>query len=164
MGWFPRRNLKTAYDESAPLNKPKAKLSWKQNHLSGWRFGIVSGSILATCVLLLNVIIVAIFTSKKWSGENSQNTLFEASCDTTRQYNIGIHLVINILSTTLLGASNYGMQCLVAPTRSEIDASHSKRQWLDIGVPSLRNLRSINRKRLFLWILLAGSSLPLHLM
>jgi hypothetical protein len=73
-------------------------------------------------------------------------------------------LLINALSTILLSASNYTMQCLSAPTRSEVDDAHSTGKWLDIGVPSVRNLGRIARKRVILWWLLGASSLPLHLL
>ncbi|MCJ1312051.1 hypothetical protein MMC25_005725 [Agyrium rufum] len=56
------------------------------------------------------------------------------------------------------------MQILTAPTRAEIDEAHTRGRWLDIGVPSVRNLRSISRKRVLLWFGLAFSSLPLHLL
>jgi hypothetical protein len=54
------------------------------------------------------------------------------------------------------------MQRLVAPTRKEIDDAHAKRKWLDIGIPSVRNLTLINKTRVFLWLLLGLSSVPLH--
>jgi hypothetical protein len=73
-----------------------------------------------------------------------------------------LHLLINLLSSLLLGASNYCMQRLVAPTRKEIDAVHAKRDWLDIGMPSVRNLPSINKGRTLLWVFLGLSSIPLH--
>ena len=75
-----------------------------------------------------------------------------------------MHLAINILSTLLLGASNYSMQCLSSPTRSDIDKAHSQGIWLDIGVPSVRNLRRLSTTRIVLWWLLAISSIPLHLL
>lgn len=73
-----------------------------------------------------------------------------------------LHLAINVLGTILLGASNYCMQCLSFPTRDEVNKAHSRGAWLDIGVPSVRNLRQISSKRLALWWLLAVSSIPLH--
>jgi hypothetical protein len=91
--------------------------------------------------------------------------LSETSCESTKRANIGVHLVINILSSCLLGASNYCMQCLSAPTRSEVDKAHRANSWLDIGIPSLHNVASSSlgtRKRIYWWIL-AISSLPLHL-
>lgn len=56
------------------------------------------------------------------------------------------------------------MQCLSAPTRSEVDKAHSQGIWLDIGVPSVRNLRRLSTPRIVLWWLLAISSIPLHLL
>ena len=56
------------------------------------------------------------------------------------------------------------MQCLVAPSRKEVDIAHSKGIGLDIGVPSVRNLRHISRCRVFLWLALGLSTLPLHLL
>ena len=75
-----------------------------------------------------------------------------------------LHFVINVLCTALLSASNYCMQCLSAPTRQDIDKAHAQKKWLDIGIPSVRNLRSITWKHITLWWLLAISSIPLHLM
>ena len=53
-------------------------------------------------------------------------------------------------------------QCLAAPTRSEIDAAHTRRQWMDIGIPSIRNLFRIKAERM-LWIAIGITSVLLHL-
>ena len=76
--------------------------------------------------------------SRLWEKEG---ILWEGDCERVRQINVGVHLVINLLSTTMLSSSNYCMQCLSAPTRNEVDKAHAHGIWLDIGVPSLRNLR-----------------------
>ena len=70
--------------------------------------------------------------------------------------------IIRVL--TVLSGSNYTQQCLAAPTRGEIDAAHAKRQWMDIGVPSVRNLLRIKRERTLLWIAIGFMSIPLHLL
>ena len=143
--------------------------SWYRKHLTGWRFGILNGAILASAVLLLNLIIT-IQASKRpqpaTSAITSKNRrlLFEGDCKESGRLNVLAHLLINAMSTLLLSASNYGMQVLSAPTRSEIDASHAAKKWLDIGVLSVRNLKSISRKRAVLWATLGASSLPLHLL
>ncbi|EQB43346.1 hypothetical protein CGLO_18004 [Colletotrichum gloeosporioides Cg-14] len=67
------------------------------------------------------------------------------------------------MSTLLLGASNSCAQLLSSPSRQDIDRAHSKGKWLDIGIPSVRNLRHISRRRVCLWALLFLSSIPLHL-
>ena len=56
------------------------------------------------------------------------------------------------------------MQCLAAPTREELDRAHGRHSWLDIGVNSVRNLWRINTVRALLWLVLAVSSLPFHLL
>ena len=39
----------------------------------------------------------------------------------------------------------------------------AKQKWLDIGVPSIRNLSSISKTRAFMWLLLGLTSVPLNL-
>ena len=56
------------------------------------------------------------------------------------------------------------MQILSAPTKKEIDGAHVKNRWLDIGVPSLRNLKAVATRKVIIWWLLGLSSIPLHLM
>lgn len=104
-----------------------------------------------------------------WAVSNSGvkdglGTLQDGSCKRTTALTFWIHLAINVLSTLLLGASNYSMQCLSFPTRSEIDKAHGQGVWLDIGVPTVRNLRRLSTIRIVLWWLLAVSSIPLHLL
>jgi hypothetical protein len=56
------------------------------------------------------------------------------------------------------------MQTLSSPTREEVDGAHSKFKWLSIGVPSVRNLRFIDRRRIWLWVFICLASVPLHLL
>ena len=46
-------------------------------------------------------------------NENNQDqgVLYEGSCSKVKKLGIGLHFVINILSTVLLAASNYCMVC-----------------------------------------------------
>lgn len=93
-------------------------------------------------------------------------TLKEGECETISRTSIALHLVVNILSSSLLAASNYTMQYLGSPTRNEVDRAHQKGDWLDIGVPVFRNLfrRRISRTRALACIVLALSTLPIHLL
>jgi uncharacterized protein DUF6536 len=140
-----------------PLSKQK---------LSGWRFGILMGTIAACVTLIINVAIFAAVSARKETVRyaGSGKALYEGNCDKVRKINTGLHLIINLLSSLLLSASNYGMQYLSAPTREEVDVAHAKRSWLSIGVMSVRNVGSISGKRVLLWFTLAVSSLPLHLL
>ncbi|KAK1521497.1 hypothetical protein CPAR01_15020 [Colletotrichum paranaense] len=51
----------------------------------------------------------------------------------------------------------------MAPTRPEIDDAHARQQWLEVGVASVRNFWNIIWKKKTFWVLIAASSLPLHL-
>ena len=114
-------------------------------------------------VFLLNLI-VTIWATQTFETANGSGTLIQGECTKTRKASTWIHLAINILSTVLLSASNYCMQILTAPTRAEVDRAHASGRWLDIGTPSVRNLRWISRRRVWIWCCLALSSLPLHLL
>ncbi|CAG8977574.1 hypothetical protein HYALB_00008350 [Hymenoscyphus albidus] len=87
-------------------------------------------------------------------------TLTSGDCGRVGAINTGLHIAINIAGTVLLGASNFTMQCISSPTRSEIDAAHARGAYRDIGLPSLRNLSGWLKR--ILYGLLVLSTLPLH--
>jgi hypothetical protein len=128
---------------------------------NGWRFGVLNFAIWTLVVGSLNL---AITIWGSIASKENQGLLDAGDCDHIKRVNTGIHLLINVFSTILLGGSNYCMQCLSAPTRKEIDRAHAAGTWLNIGIPSFRNLRYIRRRRVVLWFLLGLSSLPLHLL
>ena len=131
--------------------------------LEGYHFVVLWCAVVAALVLIINLILT-IWAVAKSGAQDGLGTLYEGSCKRTASLTFWIHLAINVLSTLLLGASNYSMQCLSSPTRSEVDKAHSQGIWLDIGVPSVRNLRRLSITRIVLWWLLAISSIPLHLL
>ena len=155
-----RESTQAACEEHEIL-EPTKQHNW---HLTGWRFGAFVGVVSATLVLITNVGALVGTITRQSAKDDGRIPLYEGSCSKVRKLNIGIHLAINVLSTILLGASNYCMQCASAPTREEVDKAHKAKKWLDIGVLSRRNLLLISKKRVVLWILLAVSSLPLHLL
>jgi len=53
--------------------------------------------------------------------------------------------------------------CLTSPTREEVDIAHAEKRLLQIGVPSMRNLKAMGRDRVLLWLGLGLSAMPLHL-
>lgn len=129
-----------------------------------WRTGVLICATCALVVFLINLVATIWTLTTHGIGLDGRQILFEGNCEAARKLNSGIHLLINVLSTILLSSSNYCMQCLSAATRQEINEAHAKGVWLDVGVPSFRNLRRIKRKRIVLWWLLGVSSLPLHLL
>ena len=131
--------------------------------MEGYHFGILSCAVVAALVLIINLSFT-IWAVSSFRTQNGLGTLYDGSCKRTRTLAFWIHLAINVFSTLLLGASNYSMQCLSSPTRGEVDKAHGQGIWLDIGVPSIRNLRRLSPIRVALWWLLAISSIPLHLL
>ena len=136
---------------------------YRLRKLQGYHFGVLLCAVVAAVVLIINVILT-IWTVVSSGIYDGLGTLQDGSCKRTTSLTFWVHLAINVLSTLLLGASNYTMQCLSSPTRSEVDKAHSQGIWLDIGVPSIRNLRRLSTSRIVLWWLLAISSIPLHLL
>ncbi|KAF1994291.1 hypothetical protein P154DRAFT_549157 [Amniculicola lignicola CBS 123094] len=139
---------------------PSTPRLWWLTFGNGWRFGAINCLISVLIVFLINLIVTIWGTVRRTS---SDEVVFEGECNKVSKINSGLHLLINLLSTVLLSASNYTMQCLSAPTRKDIDQAHAKGVWLDVGIPSVRNLRYISKCRMVTWLLLGLSSLPLHL-
>ena len=129
----------------------------------GWRFGSFVARYAVGSCLTVNVLFL-IFACALTHVANGIGVLYEGDCGETKTIDTWVHVLINGLATALVGASNYTMQCLAAPNRCEVDAAHAKGAWLDIGVPSVRNLRHIAWRRTALWFALALSTVPVHLM
>ncbi|KAJ5520793.1 hypothetical protein N7463_001246 [Penicillium fimorum] len=139
----------------------------------GWKFTVLLAFLTSLVVLFFNIgfllytathprhdnleLYSAQYQSDYSQGKHhTRNTvLYEGDCEMVHRLSIGFHLLVNLLSTALLSASNFGM---------EIDLVHQSGQWLDIGVPGVRNLFRVSRKRSILWLSLGFLSLPFHLM
>ena len=138
---------------------------WKPDWYTGWHTGVLVCATSVIIVLFINIgLTIYASTNPEYKMERGIGTLYSGSCDKSKTIGLWLHLGINILSTVLLSGSNYTQQCLAAPTRSEIDAAHARRRWMDIGVPSVRNLSMIKAQRMFLWIAIGITSIPLHLL
>lgn len=151
------------YDVNSEDQDTLLQSSKSATWFSGWRTGAYSAASIALCSLLINIA-AAVWLSRHPNADSNLVEVFNGDCNAVSHMDIWVHLLINAISTLLLGGSNYCMQCLCAPTRAEIDAVHPKGVFLDIGVPSYRNLKYIARPRHVLWWALALSSLPLHLL
>ncbi|KAK0670153.1 hypothetical protein QBC41DRAFT_273392 [Cercophora samala] len=124
----------------------------------------ISLQITIIAVILISNLASTIFAISRYGSENGVGLLYEGDCNVVKSLDQWIHLLINVLSTGLLSASNYCMQRLMAPTRENTDKAHQQNNWLDIGVPSFRNFRFVGGWRRAAWLLLGLSSLPIHLM
>lgn len=116
-------------------------------------------------VLVLNLSLITFLTYRNGVGQNLGD-IYTRDCEDMEIINMVVHLFINILSSIVLTLSNFCAQLLAAPTRMEVTGAHKNGDWLDVGTPSFRNLFGgrIATKRRLLWVGLALSSVPLHLL
>ncbi|KAE9378662.1 hypothetical protein N431DRAFT_459996 [Stipitochalara longipes BDJ] len=129
--------------------------------LYGWRATVLTCAFTVIVVLMINVSL-AVYGVVKYSKKGSERNLYVGDCDQAGNISNSLHILINILSTILLSASNYTMQCLHSPTRAEVDRAHAAKKWVDIGIPSWRNRKFVSLRNRVLWWGLGLSSLPLH--
>jgi hypothetical protein len=135
----------------------------RRYRFKSWKVGVTTAAVMTTAVLLVNFLLT-VWASVKFGLDGGIGTVYEGACSTVSAWSFWLHILINGLSSMLLSASNYTMQCVTAPTRRECDRAHARGDWLDIGVPSVRNLFRIGRRRRLMWALLALSSIPIHLL
>ena len=150
-------------DFTPPTTIAQRSKTWKQKYFSGWYAGALASCFTALVVLAVNSSMI-IYAAASYSIDNGIGTLFSGDCARAKTINSWLQLTVNILSTVLLGASNYCMQCLNSPTREEVNKAHSKGRFLHIGVSSIHNIRGISAGRKLLWLGLGLSAFPLHLM
>ncbi|KAF1974112.1 hypothetical protein BU23DRAFT_462333 [Bimuria novae-zelandiae CBS 107.79] len=135
----------------------------KRSRFYGWRMGVLFGSCMSIFVLCCNIAVVVIGSIAHSGYQNGIANVMYGEASSISRWSTFFHLLINAASTVLLASSNYTMQVLCSPTRDDIDTAHARGMWVDIGLLSFRNLKAIPRKRAALALVLAFSSVPLHL-
>jgi len=145
--------------EETPQDKPKTSFS-------GWRMGaLLNFILLATCLTLeLIMLIVAEVQDRRQSNSGSDGVLYSGDCRTINRLTVSIALIVNIIATAMIASSNYMMQCLIAPTASELQKAHANLRYLRIGVSSPMNLEHISWRKALMWCLMALTSVPVHLL
>ena len=131
---------------------------------TGWKFTSLVSCILVGFCLCFNIIFMIVVARQNPPNDDGIGEIDIKDCNTASSATAKIHVAINVVASALVAASNYNMQCLTAPTRKDVDDAHERGAWLDIGIQSMRNLRSLPTWRAVLWIGLLLSSVPLHLL
>jgi hypothetical protein len=131
--------------------------------VGGWRAGLVRAFLLSFVALVVNISVYS-WLFRTYEAKSGTAMLQRGSCGMIRSANTGIHAALNVVSTLILGASTYAMQGITAPTRKEVDTAHAKGKWVEIGTQSLRNLLYVRRRNAWVWLLLAITSMPFHLL
>ncbi|PTD06335.1 hypothetical protein FCULG_00011779 [Fusarium culmorum] len=136
---------------------------------TGWRVVAIFNIIAVFLITLFGAILVIVGTqqpagtSQKPGGISAQFIFFEGDCKRSKSINTWLHLLLNAFSTGVLASSNFFMQILSSPTRSEIEKAHNANCALKIGVQSLRNIFWTSKIKFVCWILFFIRSFPLHL-
>jgi len=126
--------------------------------------GVLFGSCMSALVLCCNIAVIMIGSLVHSGYKGGIVNLMYGGASSISRWSTFFHLLINIGSTILLASSNYTMQVLCSPTRQDINRAHTHGKWVDIGLLSFRNLKVIPPKRAALALVLAFSSIPLHLL
>ncbi|KAJ4135352.1 hypothetical protein NW765_009323 [Fusarium oxysporum] len=108
-------------------------------------------------------LIVLIYGCVRARGLNAAWILYQGPCSQSKTINLFLHLLLNVFSTLILASSNYFMQILNAPSRVELDRAHARSGWVNIGAPSMRNFLYLGPVKFTCWLILACSSVPIHL-
>ncbi|RDW78687.1 uncharacterized protein DSM5745_05539 [Aspergillus mulundensis] len=160
-------NPENAKETTATGASPQRKKHWIQ--------GVYLCAYISSAVLLVNLIFLAVAeklaadirdqgSSDKILSSWAFQVIHDGSCALSERWSLALHLMINVLGTAVLAASNYTMQTLVAPCREEVDAHHKKGKWLDIGTSSIKNLLVVGRYRAVIWAVLLVTATPFHLL
>ncbi|PWY67945.1 hypothetical protein BO70DRAFT_374505 [Aspergillus heteromorphus CBS 117.55] len=159
-GWPRQAKYANVVSNKSVDEQPHAHEAWIPEVLrSAWVVG---------AVLILNIVLTLIALGLSYSrtvnrGAFLSTELYAGNCTRATDWATGFHIVINLLSSALFESGGYAMQCLTAPCRTEVDQAHRRRRWLDIGVMSVRNFRVMSVRRKLLWLVLLGTSLPIHM-
>lgn len=123
----------------------KPERGWRRL-TAGWRAGVASNVLFAFSILVLGVVFL-IYALSRGSGAAGKSIIYSGSCARASAINWGLHAAINFFVVVLLAGANYVFQVLSSPTRTEVAVAHFRRNWLDIGIPSFRNLAHIDTGR-----------------
>ncbi|KAL2068529.1 hypothetical protein VTL71DRAFT_14866 [Oculimacula yallundae] len=147
-------------DGEVPLYR---RQTTRQKYFGGIGRTLSAFATVAFIVLVINVSWL-IYAKFKYKIENGFGTISRTKCDAVKSTNTWLHFLINILSTLLLTGSNTFMATFCCPSREEVDRAHQRHRWLHVGSFSWSNLRGIARRKAFVVVLLACTSIPFHLL
>lgn len=117
--------------------------------VTGWRGGVALNILLAGVILIAMVVCIVLAAVKgKIAGDDT--VIQTGSCGRIMGIDQAVQVIANVLGIFFIAGASYVTQVLVSPTRDEVDAAHAKHRWLDIGVPSLRNLTAVSVDRAIL--------------
>ncbi|KAI6083546.1 hypothetical protein F4821DRAFT_271700 [Hypoxylon rubiginosum] len=122
---------------------------------TGWKKAAKVNCVVLLCIsITLAGCLIAAVTQA--GGIQKALFFYRGDCDgNVARVNTVLHLLINIISTLVV---------LNSPSREEVNKAHVKGSWLDIGVPSVRNVIHISKFKTWSWVVLFLSSIPIHVL
>lgn len=116
--------------DTRPCEK-SSTLTQLRRRFQGWRAVISLGILLITLVLLANIVllVLSIVSPRDADGLAWNGLLYKGNCTQSQNVTRYLHLLVNILGTVLLAASNAALHIAASPTRKEIDDAHAAGQW-----------------------------------
>lgn len=106
---------KTPIKKTATSSNRLNRLNQLLDRTTTWKISLLIAAITSIIVLFFNLgfVLWAIshrgLDDKDEDGGRGRGTLYFGQCDQARNISVGFHLVINVLATALLSASNYAM-------------------------------------------------------
>lgn len=101
-------NDQNSTENTTPFFK---RLNKNLDTIRNWKVTLTNGAISSVIVFLFNFGFVLWAVPRHGLENGSRGTLYEGNCDKARKMSTALHLVINLLGTALLSASNYAMAC-----------------------------------------------------
>lgn len=95
-----------SFRKDAPVQQHQQPLDGER--FQGWRFTVFLAFIASLVVLLLNLGFL-LYTVAHHRQKDQKGVLYQGDCVKVQHMSTGFHLLVNVLSTALLAASNFGM-------------------------------------------------------
>ncbi|KAL2264806.1 hypothetical protein VTJ83DRAFT_7316 [Remersonia thermophila] len=127
----------------------------------GWRFGM---ALIVSAMLMVLAAAFACLVAAISELVEGRTAVFSGGCDKARRIDWALHAVVSVLGVALLAGAHYAFQVLTSPTRDEVSSAHHRHVWLDVGVPSFRNLRHIETRRAVLAVVVLASAVCVQAM
>ena len=143
--------------------REKRQRRGERRPFEGWRYGVAINVLLSVLIFTVGIVCL-ILTLAKTSAAGGEAVVYAGSCTTASTINWALHAATSVLALVLIAGANYVFQVLSSPTRPELAAAHEKKEWLDIGIPSVRNFPHIGGSRNLLAVIVLLSAVLTHTM
>lgn len=154
---LPNRGLHTRHVSEKPR-----RYSWR-SALFGWRGGVLL-TLLLVLIILITGFVCLVVAGTQIALLIGAMDLFNGSCTTAKGMNWGLHAVVNLAVVVFILGANYVFQVLSSPTRAEVARAHESKGWLEIGVPSVSNLKHVSKVKAFLAFLLLAVAVAIQIL